>query len=173
MSIRPYKNISPKLADSVFVDPSAVVIGDVEIGADSSVWPMAAIRGDTHHIRIGQRTNIQDGSVLHTDSPRPKNPDGFPLTIGDNVTVGHRAVLHGCTIHNLVLIGMGSIILDGATIESQVIIAAGSLVSSGKTIQSGGLYLGSPAKRVRELTEQEMSFFTSSADDYVNLKNQY
>ena len=114
--IRDYLDFSPKIADSVFVDPSAIVIGDVEIGEDSSVWPLVAIRGDMHRIRIGKRSSIQDGSVLHITHAGPFNPDGFPLSIGSDVTVGHKALLHGCTVKDRVLIGMGSIVMDGAVV---------------------------------------------------------
>lgn len=171
MTIRSYLEFSPQLDEGAFIDDSAVVIGKVVLGRDSSVWPLTAIRGDVHDITIGARTNIQDGSVLHCTSPESFGPDGFPLTIGDDVTVGHRAVLHGCTIGNEVLIGMGAIIMDGAVIEDQVIVGGGSIVSPGKTLASGGLYVGSPAKRVRDLKPEELEFLTYSAKHYVKLKN--
>lgn len=171
MAIRTYLEFSPKLAKGVFIDESAVVIGRVTLGEDSSVWPLTVIRGDVHNIKIGSCTNIQDGSVLHLTSPDSFPPDGFPLTIGDDVTIGHKVVLHGCTIGNRVLIGMGAIIMDGATIEDNVIIGGGSLVSPGKTLASGYLYVGSPAKQVRELSESELNFLSYSAKHYVKLKN--
>lgn len=171
MAVRNYLNFSPAIEKGAFIDDSAVVIGRVSIGKDSSVWPLTAIRGDVHDIKIGNCTNIQDGSVLHCTSPDSYGPDGFPLTIGDDVTVGHRVVLHGCTIHDRVLIGMGAIIMDGSVIESDVIVGAGSIVSPGKTLESGGLYVGSPAKRVRELKQEELDFLIYSAGHYVKLKN--
>ena len=137
MSIRTFQGHTPVLGERVFVDPSAVLIGDIEIGEDSSVWPLTVIRGDMHRIRIGARTSIQDGSVLHITHAGPFNPDGFPLTIGDEVTVGHKVTLHGCTLGNRILVGMGSIVMDGAVVEDEVIIGAGSLVPPGKTLQSG------------------------------------
>ena len=173
MKIRPFQGHTPQLGERVFVDPSAVVIGDVEIGDDSSVWPLVVIRGDMHRIRIGQNTSIQDGSVLHITHAGPFNPDGYPLTIGDYVTVGHQATLHGCTIGDRVLVGMGSMVMDGAVVESDVVIGGGSLVPPGKRLESGYLYVGRPAKQVRPLTEKEMSFFTYTANNYVKLKDQH
>lgn len=171
--VRDYLDFSPKLDSSVFVDPTAIVIGDVEIGADSSVWPLVAIRGDMHRIRIGERTSIQDGSVLHITHAGPFNPDGYPLTIGSDVTVGHKALLHGCTVKDRVLVGMGSIVMDGAVIEEEVILAAGSIVPPGKILESGHMYRGSPAKKIRPVSEKEKSFFSYTANNYVKLKNQH
>jgi carbonic anhydrase/acetyltransferase-like protein (isoleucine patch superfamily) len=165
--------MTPKLGERVFVDPSAVVLGDVEIGDDSSVWPLVVIRGDMHRIRIGRCSSIQDGSVLHITHAGPYNPDGFPLIIGDHVTVGHQAMLHGCTIGNRVLVGMGAMIMDGAVVEDEVIVGAGSLVPPGKTLKSGYLYVGRPAKPQRELTEQERAFFTYTAENYSRLKDKH
>lgn len=165
--------MTPTLGQGVFVDPNALVLGNVEIGADSSVWPMAVIRGDMHEIRIGERTSIQDNSVLHITHAGPYNPDGYPLIIGDDVTIGHSVNLHGCTLGSRVLIGIGSIVLDGATVEDEIVIGAGSLVTSGKTLESGYLYVGSPCKQIRPLNEKEIAFFKYSANNYVNLKNQY
>ncbi|MFT0211555.1 gamma carbonic anhydrase family protein [Pseudomonas sp. F1_0610] len=173
MSIRNFNNIRPHFAERVFIDQSAIIIGDVEIGADSSVWPLAVIRGDMHSIRIGERTSIQDGSVLHITHKGPYNPNGYPLMIGDDVTVGHQALLHGCTIGSRVLVGMRSTVMDGAVIEDEVVLGAGSLVPPGKRLESGFLYVGSPAKAVRPLTEKERSFFAYSAQNYVNLKDEY
>ena len=173
MAIRSYLEYTPDLADRVFVDDSAVVIGRVTLGADVSIWPLTAIRGDVHDIRIGARTNIQDGSVLHNTSPDSFPPDGFPLVVGEDVTVGHRAILHGCTIGDRVLIGMGAIVMDGAVVESDTIVGAGSVVSPGKVLSSGGLYVGSPAKRVRDLRPQELEFLRYSAAHYVTLKDRH
>jgi len=172
-AIRTYQGHTPVLGERVFIDPSSVVIGQVELGDDASVWPLAVIRGDMHHIRIGARTSIQDGSVLHITHAGPFNPEGFPLIIGDDVTVGHSVNLHGCRIGNRVLVGMGSTVLDGVVIEDDVVLGAGSLVPPGKRLESGFLYVGSPCKQVRPLKENERAFFRYSAQNYVNLKNNY
>ncbi len=173
MSKRSYQSINPTIGEDVFIDERAVVIGDVHLGADCSVWPNATIRGDMHRIRIGQRTNVQDNSCLHITHASQYNPKGHALTIGDDVTIGHSAVLHGCTIHNRVLIGIGSIVLDQAVIEDDVILAAGSLVPQRKTLNSGWMYMGSPAKAIRELTEDEKKQLLYGATNYVRLKNTY
>ncbi|MDF2939938.1 MAG: carbonic anhydrase [Gammaproteobacteria bacterium] len=170
-NIREFNGHSPKLGKGVFIDPSAVVTGQVSIGDDSSVWPCVSIRGDLLGISIGRATNIQDGSVLHTTQDSIYNPGGQPLIIGDEVTIGHNATVHACTIHDQVLIGMGAVILDGAIIESKVLVAAGSLVSPGKVLTSGYLWRGNPARPVRELSPQELEFFKFSADGYVRSKN--
>lgn len=172
-TIRTYQGISPTLGEKVFIDPAAVVIGDVVLGDDCSIWPCAVIRGDMHKIRIGHRTSVQDGSVLHITHAGEFNEDGWPLTIGDDVTIGHSVNLHGCTIGNRVLIGIGSIVLDGAVVEDEVVIGAGSLVPPGKTLQSGYVYMGSPCKQIRELTEAEKNYFTYSANNYVKLKDSF
>lgn len=173
MAIRTYQDHRPKLGERTFVDHSAVVIGDVEIGADSSVWPLTVIRGDMHRIRIGARTSVQDASVLHITHAGPFNPEGFPLLIGDDVTIAHKVMLHGCSIGSRVLIGMGSIVMDGAVVEDDVMVGAGSLVPPGKRLASGFLYVGSPVKQVRALTDKERAFFTYSAGNYVKLKDQH
>lgn len=173
MAIRTYQGITPSLADRVFVDASAVVIGDVEIGEDSSVWPLTVIRGDMHRIRIGRRTSVQDGSVLHITHAGPFNPDGFPLIVGDEVTIGHKVMLHGCTLGSRILVGMGSTVMDGAVVEDEVIIGAGSLVPPGKVLESGYLYVGSPVKQARPLTDKERNFFSYTAGNYVKLKDQH
>lgn len=171
MAIRSYQNHTPNLGERAFVDHSAVVIGDVEIGADSSVWPLTVIRGDMHRIRIGARTSVQDASVLHITHASPFNPGGFPLLIGDDVTIAHKVMLHGCSIGSRVLIGMGSIVMDGAVVEDDVIVGAGSLVPPGKRLESGFLYVGSPVRQARPLTDKERAFFTYSAANYVKLKD--
>ncbi len=173
MAIRKYQQHLPQLGERVFVDASAVVIGDVELGKDSSVWPMTVIRGDMHRIRIGARTSVQDGSVLHVTHAGPFNPDGFPLIIGDEVTIGHKVTLHGCTLGNRILVGMGSIVMDGAVVEDEVIIGAGSLVPPGKRLESGYLYVGSPVKQARPLTDTERNFFSYTAGNYVKIKDQH
>ncbi|MFF7707225.1 DapH/DapD/GlmU-related protein [Pseudomonas sp. NPDC007930] len=173
MTIRRFEQHTPVLGARAFVDHSAVVLGDVELGADSSVWPLTVIRGDMHRIRIGQRTSVQDGSVLHITHAGPFNPEGFPLIIGDDVTIGHKVMLHGCTLGNRILVGMGSTVMDGAVIEDEVILGAGSLVPPGKVLASGYLYVGSPAKQARPLTDKERAFFSYSAANYVKLKDRH
>ena len=173
MNIRPFDGLTPQLGERVFVDASAVVLGDVQLGDDCSVWPATVIRGDMHRIRIGARTSVQDGSVLHITHAGPFNPDGYPLTIGDDVTIGHKVILHGCTLGSRILVGMGSIVMDGAVVEDEVVIGAGSLVPANKVLRSGYLYMGSPAKEVRPLSEKERSFFTYTAANYVRLKDSY
>ena len=173
MTIRSFEDCTPEIAESAFVDNSAVVTGTVVIGADSSVWPMCSIRGDIHSIRIGERTNIQDGSILHVTHDSEFAPGGNALSIGDDVTVGHNAVVHACTVEDMCLIGMGSVILDGAIVRKGAMVGAGSLVSPGKEIEGGYLWLGSPARRARELTEKEMAFLQYSSSHYVDLKNRH
>jgi len=172
-NIRPFKKIYPTIANTSYVDPAACVIGDVVIGDDCSIWPMVSIRGDVNHIRIGDRTNIQDGSVLHVTHKGPLNPVGNALYIGSDVTVGHGAVIHACTVEDECLIGMGCVLLDGALIEKGAMVGAGSVVSPGKVLPGGYLYLGSPARAVRELTQKEKDFLSYSAEHYVKLKNDY
>ncbi|MCI0593616.1 gamma carbonic anhydrase family protein, partial [Chromohalobacter sp.] len=148
-------------------------LGDVTLGDDCSVWPMTVIRGDMHRIRIGARCSIQDGSVLHITHASDYNPDGYPLTLGDDVTVGHKALLHGCTIGSRVLVGMGATVMDGVIVEDEVIIAAGAVVTPGKRLESGQVYAGNPAKPLRALKEAERAFFTYTAGNYVTLKDAY
>lgn len=172
-ALRPYKHLFPQTGQRVMVDPSSVVVGDVIMEDDVSIWPLVAIRGDVNQVRIGARSNIQDGSVLHVTHKSASNPQGFPLIIGQEVTVGHKAMLHGCTIGDRVLIGMGSILLDGVIVEEEVMIGAGSLVPPGKRLESGYLYLGSPVRQVRPLNEQEKEGLRYSASNYVSWKNDY
>lgn len=171
--LRAFQGQSPRIDASAWIDPTALVIGDVEIGPGSSVWPMAVIRGDIHRIRIGADSNIQDGSVLHVTHASTYNPNGFALEIGDGVTVGHRVCLHGCRIEGPGLIGMGSTVLDGALIEPEVILGANSLVSPGKRLSGGHLWLGSPARCVRPLTEPERQYLRYSANNYRKLAQLY
>jgi carbonic anhydrase/acetyltransferase-like protein (isoleucine patch superfamily) len=172
-AIRSYQNIMPSIASTCYVDPCSVLIGDIELADDVSIWPFVSARGDVNSIRIGARTNIQDNTVLHVSRKSNHHPDGYPLTIGDDVTVGHQCMLHGCTVGNRILIGMGAIIMDGAIIEDDVFIGAGSLVPPNKVLQSGYLYVGNPAKQIRPLTSDELSFLKVSAENYVILKNEY
>lgn len=171
--LKSYNGITPTLASGVFVEGSAVLYGDITLGEDSSIWPLVVARGDVNAIRIGARTNIQDGAVLHVTRPSTVLPDGLPLVIGNDVTVGHKAMLHACVIGNRVLIGMGAILLDGAEVADDVIVGAGSLVPPGKQLESGYLYVGSPVKKIRALTPQELAFLPESAANYVRLKDQY
>ncbi len=171
--IKPYKDKLPSIGKDAWVDETAIVIGDVILGDDASIWPMSVLRGDVNQIIIGHRTNIQDGSVLHVTHPGEHSPDGYPLIVGDDVTVGHRVSLHGCRIGNHCLIGIGAIVMDGAVIGDEVILGAGSLVPPNRTLESGFLYLGSPARKARPLADQEKIFFRYSATHYVSLKNDY
>lgn len=172
-SLRPYKGIHPSLGNKVFVDPAAVVIGDVTLGDDVSVWPCAVVRGDMHKITVGARTSIQDNAILHITHASDFNPGGWPLTIGEDVTIGHGACLHGCSVGNRVLVGIGATVLDGAIIEDEVVIGAGTLVPPGKRLTSGFLYVGSPCKQARPLKDSEKAFFLYSAKNYIKLKNDY
>ncbi|NMT62815.1 gamma carbonic anhydrase family protein [Marinobacter orientalis] len=172
-NVRTHKGNTPQFGQRAWIDPSAVVIGDVVTGDDVSIWPMTVVRGDMHKIRIGDRCSIQDGSVLHITHASDFNPGGCPLTIGDDVTIGHKALLHGCTVGSRVLVGMGCIIMDGAVVEDEVIVAAGCLVPPGKTLESGHLYVGSPCRQARALTDNEKSFFRYTASNYVKLKDEY
>ena len=172
-SLRSFGGHTPQLGARVLIDPSAVVLGDVTLGDDVSVWPQVAIRGDMHTITVGARTSVQDGTVLHITHAGPYNPDGWPLTIGCDVTIGHGAILHGAQIGNRVLVGMGAVVMDGAVVEDDVVIAAGALVTPGKHLKSGFLYGGSPAREMRPLSAKEMDYFVYSAQNYVKLKDQH
>ena len=170
-SLRSFEGKKPQLGQRVLIDPSAVVLGDVVLGDDVSVWPQAAVRGDMQRIRIGARTSVQDGCVLHITHAGPFNSDGWPLQIGCDVTIGHNATLHGCEVGDRVLVGMAATIMDGAVIENDVVDAAGALITPGKHLRSGYLYAGSPAREVRPLSDKEMAYFTYSANNYVKLKD--
>lgn len=171
--LRSYKDLFPKTGERVMIDSSSVVIGDVRLGDDVSIWPLVAIRGDVNYVGIGARSNIQDGSVLHVTHKSSYNPEGNPLVIGEDVTVGHKVMLHGCTIGNRVLVGMGSILLDGVIVEDDVMIGAGTLVPQNKRLESGYLYLGSPIKQIRPLKETEIEGLKYSANNYVKWKDEY
>ncbi|WP_018623720.1 gamma carbonic anhydrase family protein [Kangiella aquimarina] len=173
MTIRKFNQHQPQLGDKVYVDETALVVGNVQIGEDSSIWPMAVLRGDVHSIHIGARTSIQDGTVCHVTHAGPYDPEGHDLYVGDNVTIGHKAILHGCRIESNCLIGMGTVVMDGALIKENVIVGANSLVPPGRVLESGYLWVGSPARKIRKLSEEETAFFKYSADNYVKLKNQY
>lgn len=172
-STRSYKGVAPKLGDGIYIDNSSVIVGDISMANDVSIWPLVAARGDVNKITIGARTNVQDGTVLHVTRKNKSNPDGHPLIIGEDVTIGHKCMLHGCQLGNRILVGMGAIIMDGATIEDDVFIGAGSLVPPNKTLISGYLYVGNPVKQARKLKESEHAFLKQSALNYVDLKNDY
>ncbi|EFB2833739.1 MULTISPECIES: gamma carbonic anhydrase family protein [Escherichia] len=172
-TLRPYRDLFPQIGQRVMIDSSSVVIGDVRLADDVGIWPLVVIRGDVNYVQIGARTNIQDGSVLHVTHKSTANPQGNPLVVGEDVTVGHKVMLHGCTIGNRVLVGMGSILLDGAIVEDDVMIGAGSLVTQNKRLESGYLYLGSPVKQIRPLTDEEKSGLRYSANNYVKWKDEY
>jgi len=173
MPLSNYLNTSPVVGNRVYLHPSAQVIGDVKLGEDSSVWCNTVLRGDVNRIVIGRGTNVQDLTVGHVSHKTPEKPEGSPLIVGDYVTVGHSVILHGCTIGNECLIGIGTIILDDAVIPDRVVIGAGSLVTQGKTLESSMLYMGRPAKAVRALTEEEIGYLMYSARHYMQLKDDY
>ncbi len=172
-NIAPHHGKLPSIPASAWVHPSAQILGEVSLGENASVWCNAVIRGDVNFIRIGADTNIQDLSVLHVSHKSEWDPAGAPLVIGDRVTVGHSVILHGCTIGDECLIGMGSIVMDKAVLEPRVLLGAGSLVPEGKVLQSGHLYLGRPAKALRPLTPEEIAYFAYSAAHYVKLAQSY
>ena len=168
MTIRKFKDFEPKIHSTAYVDADSIVIGDVTIGKESSIWPKTFVRGEVQKILIGDRTNDQDGSILHVTSDNTYTPGGVPLKIGNDVTIGHGVILHACDIEDKCLVGIGSIILDGAIIKSNSMLSAGSLVGPNKIIESGMLYKGSPAKPARELTEKELEYISFSSKHYVN-----
>ncbi len=173
MNIRPYREHTPKLGAYVYIDPAALVIGNVEIGEDASLWPFVVARGDVNWIRVGARSNIQDASVLHVTHDGEYTPGGLPLIIGADVTVGHGVILHACTLEDACLIGMGATVLDGALVKTHAFVGAGAVVSPGKTVGSGELWLGNPARCVRKLSAEEIERLYYSAQHYVRLKNDY
>lgn len=173
LSVRSFQGKSPRIGERVFIDPCAVVLGQVTLEDDVSVWPQVAIRGDMHRIRVGARTSVQDGCVLHITHAGPFNPQGWPLDIGCDVTIGHNAVLHGCTVGDRVLVGMSATVMDGVVVEDEVVIAAGALITPGKRLRSGYLYAGSPAREMRALSDKELDYFIYSANNYVRLKDQH
>jgi len=166
--IKPYKKKWPRVANAVFIEESAQVVGDVVIGPESSIWHNAVVRGDVCHIRIGARTNIQDCSVVHVTKTPPT-----PTILGDDITVGHNVTLHGCVIDGPALIGMGAIVMDNAHLKPNVIVGAGALVTEGTVVEEGTLMLGSPAKPKRKLTDAEIGFLTISASNYASYRLDY
>ncbi|MCX8049438.1 MAG: gamma carbonic anhydrase family protein [Methylohalobius sp.] len=173
MTRQAFAGAVPQLGQRVYVAESAHVIGDVCLDDDVSVWPGAVVRGDVNHIHVGAGTNVQDGCVLHVTHSSPYTGEGFALTIGQFVTLGHRVVAHGCRIGNLCLLGIGAIVMDGAVLENEIILGAGALVPPGKHLEGGYLYVGVPARQVRPLSEQEREFLRYSAEHYIELKNRY
>ena len=173
-NVRSFQGVSPVLGEGTYVDEAATVIGDVVLGDDVSIWPGTVVRGDVNYIRIGARTNVQDGSIIHVthDGPYGK-PGGFATVIGEDVTIGHAAVIHACVIEDACLIGMGATILDGATIKKNGFVGAGAVIPPGKTVESGELWLGNPARCVRKLSEKEIEQLYYSAQHYVRLKDKY
>lgn len=171
--MRAFENQMPQLGKDVYIDPQATVIGRVRLGDDVSIWPQAVLRGDVNTITIGARSNIQDGVICHVTHDGPYLPGGAPLVVGEEVTVGHGAILHGATIHDRCLIGMGAIVLDRAVIESDVMVGAGALVAPGKVLASGYLYVGQPAVAVRALRDEEIDSLRYSAQHYVGVKNRF
>ena len=171
MAVRAYRDKTPVVGEGVYIDETALVIGDVVLGAGASIWPRCVLRGDVNAIRIGAGTNIQDASVLHVTHASEHVPGGHALSVGEHVTVGHRGVLHGCRVGSYCLIGIGAIVMDGAVVEDEVILGAGSLVAPGRTLESGFLYVGAPAKKVRPLSAQEKEFLRYSAHHYRLLKD--
>lgn len=173
MALSPYLGTFPLMEEGVYVHTSAQVIGDVHLGEDSSVWCNAVLRGDVNRIRIGRGSNVQDLTMCHVSHKTPKKPEGSPLVIGDYVTIGHSVILHGCTIGNECLVGMGSIVMDDVVIPDRVMIGAGSLVPPGKVLRSGMLYVGRPVRAIRELTLDEIAHLRYSAEHYVRVKNNH
>lgn len=172
--LRPYQGVLPTLGERAYIDPTATVIGDVVLGDDVSIWPGTVVRGDVNFIRIGARTNVQDGSVIHVshDGPHAKL-GGFATVIGADVTIGHKAIVHACRIEDAALVGMGAIVLDGAVVRRHGFVGAGALVAPGKVVGEGELWLGNPAKKVRMLSDGEIEALYYSAEHYVRLKDRY
>lgn len=173
-SLRPHLGRFPTLGQRAYVDEAASVIGDVVLGDDVSVWPGTVIRGDVNFIRIGARTNVQDGTIVHVshDGPHAKL-GGFATVIGEDVTIGHQAIVHACRIEDAVLIGMGAIVLDGAVVQKHAFVGAGALIAPGKVVGSGEMWLGSPARFARKLSDAEIDALYYSAKHYVKLKDEY
>jgi carbonic anhydrase/acetyltransferase-like protein (isoleucine patch superfamily) len=171
--LRSFKGIMPTLGARAYVDAAATVIGDVVLGDDVSIWPNAVLRGDVHYIRIGARSNVQDGTVIHVTHDGPYSPGGFPTIVGEGVTIGHAAVIHACTIEDYCLIGMHATVLDGAVIKKYGFVAAGSVIPPGKIVGERELWVGNPAKCVRLLSDQQIEQLHYSADHYVRLKDVY
>ncbi len=173
MAIRPFNNKHPDIGKSVYIDDSAIVIGDVTLGDDVSIWPTSVLRGDVQSIVVGQGSNVQDGCILHVSHDGQYSPGGIPLHIGKGVTIGHRAVVHACTVGNYCLIGIGAVIMDGAILGDYVMLGAGAVVPPGKKLASGFLYIGTPAQQKRPLCAEEKEFLIYSCQHYKRLKDTY
>lgn len=174
MPIRPYQGQKPRLGQRVYVDIGAHLIGDVELGDDVSLWPGVVVRGDVNYIRIGARTNVQDGSIIHVSHDGPyTRPGGYPTIIGADVTIGHGAIVHACVIEDACLIGMHATVLDGATVKKHGFVGAGAVIPPGKTVGERELWLGNPAKLVRVLSDRDVESLYYSATHYVKLKDRY
>lgn len=171
--IRPFEGKTPRIAATAWVDETAVIIGEVKLGERASVWPFCVVRGDIHRIEIGEATNIQDGSVLHVSHDSRFRPGGAPLIVHGRVTVGHQAVLHGCEIQDLCLVGIGARVLDGAVVGPRTLIGAGALVPPGRVLEGGYLWVGAPVRRSRALTDQELEYLEYSAEHYVRLAGRH
>jgi len=172
ITIAPFNGIWPRIHDSAFIAPGCRIIGDVEIGAEASIWYNCVIRADINHIRIGARSNVQDGTIIHCDSPKPNGPkpsrpEGFPTIIGEDVLIGHLAMIHGCTLESRAFVGLGAIVMDGARIESDGMLAAGALLSPGKVIGARQLWMGRPAAYARDLTDAAVADMQAGVRGYV------
>jgi carbonic anhydrase/acetyltransferase-like protein (isoleucine patch superfamily) len=165
--ILPFNGIYPRIHESAFIAPGAVIVGDVEIGPEASIWYNCVVRADVHQIRIGARSNVQDGTVIHCDSPKPGRPNGFPTLIGEDVLIGHMVMLHGCTLQDRAFVGLGTIVMDGAVIEGDAMLAAGAMLTPGKRVPSGQMWQGRPAKYARELSGDEIAGMRRGVENYV------
>ncbi len=174
MNLIHFEGKEPTIDPTAFVAPGAQLIGDVRMGAESSAWYNVVLRGDMNLIRVGARSNIQDGTIIHVDPPRPGGPEqGYPCLIGEDVLIGHLAMVHGCTLHDRAFVGLGSIVMDGCTIESDAMLAAGAMLTPGKTIPSGQLWAGRPARPVRELSESDLAGMRAGVAHYVDLARRH
>src|SRR3954454_183562 len=173
MKLIPFHGAAPRIDPAAFVAPGAVLIGDIEVGPEASIWYNCVLRGDVNAIRIGARTNIQDGTVLHVDSPRPGHEAGFPTIIGEEVLIGHLAMVHGCILHDRAFVGLGSIVMDGCEIESGAMLAAGAMLTPGKRIPSGQLWAGRPARYLRDLNEADIAGMRAGVAHYVELAKRH
>lgn len=172
-TIRPFRGKLPRIGARAYVDPASTLIGDVEVGEDASIWPGVVARGDVHFIRIGARSNVQDGTIIHVTHDGPYSPGGFPTIIGDDVTIGHGAVIHACTIEDACLIGMHATVLDGAIVKKHGFVGAGTVITPGKVVGERELWLGNPGKLVRVLSDAQVEQLYYSAATYVRLKDEY
>lgn len=173
VTIAPFEGVWPKIHETAFIAPGCRIIGNVTIGAESSVWYNCVIRGDSNRIVIGARTNIQDGTVVHCDGPKPRSPEGFATTIGDDVLIGHMAMVHGCTIEDRGFIGLGAIVMDGCLIESEAMLGAGSMLTPGKVIGRRQLWMGRPAKYARDLDDEASAGLRHGTAGYVRMAKRH